>query len=229
MSTLSKIKDLLSAKSKKNADRESQEDTMASSSGTTPASTPIAIAPIPIDITQPSPKQDVPSTIPLASPHPTVSPAVQSPGQLIPSDQTRSGPPSGDDLAVEDIWTRAYRLVQERESDLMGDYKKHLAFLQGNPEASADLSAPRSVKSIVERLWKDREERQWRLPLPGKDVRIGEQIQKFANFLLWSDGIVKTAVSGQPYAALAWSGVTLLLPVGGPLDVETHAYRICSY
>jgi hypothetical protein len=35
-----------------------------------------------------------------------------------------------------------------------------------------------------------------------------------AQFLLWSGPIVKDALSAQPYAALAWSGVSLLLPVG---------------
>jgi len=84
----------------------------------------------------------------------------------------------------------------------MADYKKHLG---------ADLWDRSSVESIVEQLWKDREKKQWRI---GNDVKIRDQVDKLAKFALWSAGIVKDAVSAQPYAALAWSGVLLLLPVG---------------
>ncbi|KAJ5740823.1 hypothetical protein N7493_000695 [Penicillium malachiteum] len=54
---------------------------------------------------------------------------------------------------------------------------------------------------------------QWRVSLLGKDVKIREQSEKLAKFLLWSSPIVQSALSSQPYAALAWSGVALLLPL----------------
>jgi hypothetical protein len=100
----------------------------------------------------------------------------------------------------------------------MTDYKKHLASLQDDATLSADLSTPRSVESIVNKLWEDREKKQWRVSLLGKDIKIREQAERLAKFLLWSDPIVKNAVSAQPYAALAWSGVSVLLPVGSLLS-----------
>lgn len=113
-----------------------------------------------------------------------------------------------------DPWTRAYEIFQNREPELMADYKTHLASLQDDHAYSADLSTPRSVESIVKQLLEDREKKQWRVPLLRKDIKIREQAERLAKFLLWADPVVKTAVSPQPYAALAWSGVTLLLPVG---------------
>jgi hypothetical protein len=113
-----------------------------------------------------------------------------------------------------DLWTRAYEIFQSREPELMADYKKHLASLQDDHTDSADLSAPRSVESIVKQLLEDREKKQWRVSLLGKDIKIREQAERLTKFLLWSDPVVKNALSAQPYAALAWSGVTLLLPVG---------------
>jgi hypothetical protein len=96
----------------------------------------------------------------------------------------------------------------------MADYKTHLASLQDDAAASGDLSTPRSVENIVRQLLKDREKKQWRVPLLGRDIKIREQAERLAKSLLWSDSIVKNALSAQPYAALAWSGVSLLLPVG---------------
>ena len=113
-----------------------------------------------------------------------------------------------------DPWVRAYKIFREREPELMADYAKHLASVQGDPLASVDLSVPWSVESIVRQLLEDREKKQWQVSLLGKDIKIREQAEKLAKFLLWSDPIVKNALNAQPYAALAWNGVSLLLPVG---------------
>jgi hypothetical protein len=127
-----------------------------------------------------------------------------------------------------DPWALAFEIFQNRQPELIADYKKHLASLQDDATASADFSAPQSFEAIVNRLLEDREKKQWRVSLLGKDVKIREQAEKLTKFLLWSDPIVKSAVSAQPYAALAWSGVSLLLPVSikalpAPLRMLTQA------
>ena len=115
--------------------------------------------------------------------------------------------PTSNDI---DPWTPAFEIFKEREPNLTEDYKKHL---KGDAAAGANVSDREWVKSIANKLLKDREARQWRVPLLDNDIKIRTQVEKLAKFLLWSDPIVKTAVSAQPYAALAWSGVSLLLPV----------------
>ncbi|KAB5518246.1 hypothetical protein GE09DRAFT_1294182 [Coniochaeta sp. 2T2.1] len=85
-----------------------------------------------------------------------------------------------------DPWAQAYEILKERELGLPADYAKHLSSVQAGAAAGIDLSAPWSVESTAERL---------------------------AKFVLWSDPTVKNALSGQPHAALAWSGVSLLLPL----------------
>ena len=69
----------------------------------------------------------------------------------------------------------------------MADYKNHLASLQENVAPSAGLLTPRSVQSIVNKLSEDREKKQWRVSLLGKDIQIREQTERLAKFLLWSD------------------------------------------
>jgi hypothetical protein len=135
------------------------------------------------------------------------------PGPLPPTPPTASDAASSPSHNV-DPWGAAYKIFQEREPELTADYAKHLASVQGDPPANIDLSVPRSVESIVTQLLEDREKKQWRVSLLGRDMKIREQAEKLAKFLLWSDPIVKDALSAQPYAALAWSGVSLLLPVG---------------
>jgi N-terminal domain of NWD NACHT-NTPase len=96
----------------------------------------------------------------------------------------------------------------------MVDYKKHLASLQGDGAASVDLSSRQSVKFIVNNLLDDQKKGQWRVSILGNDIKIREQAENLVKFLQWADPVITKAVSAQPYAALAWSGVSLLLPVG---------------
>ena len=93
---------------------------------------------------------------------------------------------------------------------MVTDYKRHLAPSDDNTDP---LSTPESTRSVVERLSEDREKKQWRLSFQGKDIKFREAAEKLIKILLWSDEIIKPALSTQPYAALAWSGISILLPV----------------
>jgi hypothetical protein len=114
----------------------------------------------------------------------------------------------------DDPWKLAYGILQAREPKLVEAYQAHLGLAQHDNSVHANLSNPRSVESVMTKLLEDREKKQWRFSLLGKDVKVREQTEKLAKFLLWADPVVKNAVSTQPYAALAWAGVSLLLPVG---------------
>jgi ankyrin repeat domain-containing protein 50 len=126
--------------------------------------------------------------------------------------------PSDED---DDPWSRAFKIVQSREPDLMREYQTHLGYVESdtkatgtNPANIVDLSTSRSVESVLKKLLKERKEKQWAISLKGiKPVNVRELGEKFVKFLLWTDPIVQQAVSAQPYAALAWTGVSVLLPV----------------
>ena len=203
-----KIKDRLSRTAKEKPDSEAKGSSGVSSLPA-PTSEPSKISSVTTVTTQPSPhvKSSVPRcpspvpTSPAPAPSPTDQPAVSD----------KASPPTCADI---DLWARAYEIVQERERELMADYKRHIASLQDDASASGDLFTSRNVESVVNKLFEVREKKQWRVSLLGTDVKIREQVEKLAKFLLWSDPIVKNALSAQPYAALAWSGVSILLPVG---------------
>ncbi|KAJ5691375.1 hypothetical protein N7488_012110 [Penicillium malachiteum] len=108
-------------------------------------------------------------------------------------------------------WAEGYKFLEQREPELMEDYKKHLLSLHDLVTDGGSTSW--SVDAIVRKLLENREKKQWRVSLLGKDVKMREQCERLAKFLLWSNPVVQSAVSTQPYAALAWSGVSLLLPL----------------
>ncbi|CAI7577913.1 unnamed protein product [Penicillium glandicola] len=153
-----------------------------------------------------------------ASPFPpTVSTAQLQTEQTVVSLSSYAGSslaPSTSASQDIDTWNRAYEVAENREPELMTDYASHLASLQGSPTTKRDISSSEFVENVVNQLLEDREKKQWRLSLLGNNVIIRKQAEKLAKVLLWSDPIVKSVVHTQPYAALAWSSVSILLPVG---------------
>ncbi|OJI83267.1 hypothetical protein ASPTUDRAFT_202493 [Aspergillus tubingensis CBS 134.48] len=114
---------------------------------------------------------------------------------------------------TDDLWNRAYTLVQGREPELMEEYRRQIAVVhqEDGQAAGTDLTCRKSVESLVKHLLDHRENRRWRISLLGKDITLRRQVERLTKFLIWSDPIVKTAVCTQPYAALAWSGVSTFI------------------
>lgn len=123
---------------------------------------------------------------------------------------------------IEDIrahlWVRAFSFFSERgHDDAMKEYIECLGSLRDDGIPNVDLTDRQSIEAIVKKLLADREQGQWKLTLYEHDIKVRSQVEKLLRFLAWSDPIVKSAVSTQPYAALAWSGVSLIIPVSNHL------------
>ncbi|OBT92876.2 hypothetical protein VE01_09049 [Pseudogymnoascus verrucosus] len=127
-----------------------------------------------------------------------------------PADQlSASATPSTSDSL--DLWKSAYdQFRKEGPQELLLAYDTHVL---GSAPVDTDLSSRESIETALEKLLKDRENRQWKVSIRGRDVNIRAQVIRLTKILEWSDPLVKSAVSTQPYAALAWSGVSLLFPL----------------
>ena len=117
----------------------------------------------------------------------------------------------GDAKNSKDPWLQAYEALKLREPDLVAAYECRLAPTITN---CADPSlSPELIETIIKSDLQDREAHQWVVNLGKEPVKVREQGEKVIKFILWSNDIVSQALSAQPYAALAWSGVSILLPV----------------
>ncbi|KAL9133666.1 MAG: hypothetical protein Q9175_005155 [Cornicularia normoerica] len=87
----------------------------------------------------------------------------------------------------KDLWMRAYGALRDREHELVETYERYLASDGASHSTPADPSLnPGHIETIVRQKLQDRDEKQW---------------------------VMHLAVSTQPYMALAWSGVSILLPL----------------
>jgi len=167
-----------------------------------PAAPPPIYSEIPIRENLPG--QVVVSNIPTASnPNPK-----EGEGNLTCTDN----PPPPYSPHDSSIWARAFERFCEHNPELATDYAKHISGDAANPDPKKPPSL-RSIRFIMDQVQRHRAGKQWTIPLAGKDINVREHAESFCKFLLWSDKIVKEALSAQPYAALAWTGVSILLPV----------------
>ena len=119
----------------------------------------------------------------------------------------------GDSSQPGDLWEHAYRALEARNQDLVKDYKSSLAALNNSQTDCAQTSLPDLINSIVRKRLQTDEENQLVIHLGEKPVNVRQKGEKVIKFILWSNSFISAAVSAQPYAALAWSGVSILLPV----------------
>ena len=81
-----------------------------------------------------------------------------------------------------------------------------------NSERGSSKPAER-MEEIIHRLYNGRRMDQLKIDLGGKSFRIREIGENVINFIWESKGCVASIASAEPHAALAWAGVSQLLPV----------------
>lgn len=113
-----------------------------------------------------------------------------------------------EDFLFGDLWEPAHKIFREQEPDLAKDYNK---LLFGNATAVEGTLSRQFVETGLKKLLEDREKQQVKISFSDHNLEIREQVERLTKFLKWSYPLVKDALNSQPYAALAWSGISLFL------------------
>lgn len=121
----------------------------------------------------------------------------------------------------EDLWDRAHKLLREDKStkQLLEKYETILASeleQVASPVTSVDWGSrvrSEQVSILIDKKLKDIEGESCKLQLGNQAVEVKAQVDKVVKTVIWAKDFVSTAVSADPHSALAWSGVSLLLPL----------------
>lgn len=124
------------------------------------------------------------------------------------------------------LWDEAYQRLSASE-DTRNALQKYEELVtreglhgRSGQEVFPDLSTlseaerERRLKAVLESRLEiaKREEMTIAIPLSQKQIRIKSSVRKVVNAVIWSQGFITDMVSVHPHAALAWAGVTCLLP-----------------
>ena len=120
-----------------------------------------------------------------------------------------------------DLWDQAYQLLRTESANkkLLEGYEKILSQeAEGNNDGpSADtgtLNREEKLSMLISKKLQVIDEARWKFRVGGETVEIKAQMERIVKATLFAKDFISSVASSEPHAALAWTGVCLLLPVG---------------
>ncbi len=158
----------------------------------------------------------------------TPPPADTPPAQSSPpgGSSSKSSPTLTDgDTPIQDLWNLAYTNLRIEDEELIAKYE---AQLSGNLSAGLVLTLGSKfcvkdhMHAILQRKMDEVNRDAWKLKFGSSDVQVREVVQPVLGVVNRANNFITAAVSANPYASLAWVGVSVLLPVSW---ASTHSNR----
>jgi len=153
-------------------------------------------------------------------PHTTIVPTVSTAEHPISkttvttnSSNIRKGP--GSSTVSERLWAKAYAALEQDEPDMIRSFKQDIS---STTTTQASVTPADLARSIELKLKKQDSERLI-VPFFSKQIKVRDQAEKVVKFVMWSKNVIGAAASLEPHAAIAWAGVSLLLPVRGTVPL----------
>ena len=126
------------------------------------------------------------------------------------------------DDGSEDLWERAYESL--RSSKEAGEQmQKYEAILEANMESKANIGKPSIGDHGSDRLTRMSalainkmqviDDSKWQFHLGKRSVELKKILEQTVKAITFAKDFVSSAASSEPHAALAWAGVSMLLPL----------------
>ena len=100
------------------------------------------------------------------------------------------------------LWKRAFDALSETEADILNQYARQ-------------LSEQNTI--LIDKILRERQIKQWTIKLAERSLKLRELGQKIVSFIDYSQGYLQAVSSSEPHTTLAWTCISLLLPVRRPL------------
>ncbi|KAF4630221.1 hypothetical protein G7Y89_g7914 [Cudoniella acicularis] len=114
-------------------------------------------------------------------------------------------------VAYDELKLKEEKLIQEYEERLRGDLTTMLGAtiaFSGSKVERKDL-----MRRLLIRKIDDIKENTWKLKFGGQEIPVKDLAQPVVGIIQWADDYISGALNANPYASVAWAGVSLLLPL----------------
>ena len=115
-----------------------------------------------------------------------------------------------------DLWDEAYEALRETNSKIVERYEETIVRIdQEVPHLGQVGSVARQeqLSAFITRRLESIEKEEKSLVVAGKRFVLQEQVNRVVRIIIFAKDFVSSAVNAEPHAALAWTGVCMLLPV----------------
>ncbi len=136
---------------------------------------------------------------------------------LLPQNSLAPNPETGVLLEDEiDLWDEACKKLGREQPKLFERYKRCIVASGNESDTPLSLNLDNVDSDHRERYLANRiEKRLETIQKQGWSI-AGDIYRKIVKTILFAKDFVGQAVSNEPHAALAWAGVSMLMPVSGP-------------
>ncbi|KAK1757014.1 ankyrin repeat-containing domain protein, partial [Echria macrotheca] len=161
---------------------------------------------------------------PAVGPEPELGDLVQNPGAQSTPSQTseeraqnvkhdkQAEPP----ISIRDLWNVAYQKLRDENSALVSDFEKRvigdisvgLASVPGS-----NVNRREMMDGVLKQKMDEINKNTWKLRFGTTEVLVKEMVQPVLTIIDRTNEYINDALSSNPSASLAWSGVSLLLPL----------------
>jgi hypothetical protein len=115
-----------------------------------------------------------------------------------------------------DLWDEAYKKLGREQPKLFERYKRCIVASGDESATPLSLNLDSVDSEYRERYLANQIEKRLQTIQKQEWSAAGDIYKKIVKTLLFAKDFVGQAVSNEPHAALAWAGVSMLLPVSGP-------------
>jgi hypothetical protein len=130
-----------------------------------------------------------------------------------------------------DLWDKAFETLRGKDGQLVKGYEKCLSedVADSGVEASntaltlySKMNREEKLSSYIKRRIRIDEDSAWKVTFGSKTIALRAQVDTAVKVITFAKDFVSGAVSSDPHASLAWSGVCLLLPVSFKMFLSTR-------
>lgn len=128
-------------------------------------------------------------------------------------------PSTLDNIPIHELWNVAYERLREENGPLIAEYESSL---KGVVAAGVAQTLGFGT-NIREQMWTILQKRMeevnnnTKLKLGNHEVQMKDISQLISNVINSANNYISQAVSGNPFASIAWTGISFLLPVSGDI------------
>ena len=124
---------------------------------------------------------------------------------------------------VQPLWTSAYSRLKDQDPELIQEFRRCLGLTATDDRAITVIELDEVTKRALEELENPEEVKGDKLSRTKASIR--KCFEQTVKVVAASNAFISAAISSNPYAALAWTGVSLLLPVSR-FNISSCDYKI---
>ncbi|KAL7960365.1 hypothetical protein V8C34DRAFT_276955 [Trichoderma compactum] len=118
--------------------------------------------------------------------------------------------------SIRDLWSLAYERLRREDAQLINDYEDKA---QENLTAGlgytigSKVSIRERMDAILRSKMDENNRDAWKIKFGGSEVQVKDLVQPVLGVVNWANEYITGALKPNPYASIAWAGVSLILPL----------------